>query len=132
MDACEQCGRLDTMVVFLLTCVLIMAMEGFCFWIMKQISLSFIILWVMALCLGIRLGMKNCSKIRNQSLSEIFQSHIFLTQPLLRQKILTAFFERKEKDYLALLNCLYTTNHNNHSMAITLNVLSILLLLDLS
>ena len=57
MDACQQCGRLDTMVVFLLTCVLIMLMEGFCFWIVKQISLSFLIPWVMALCLGIRLGM---------------------------------------------------------------------------
>ena len=44
------------MVVFLLTCVLIMLMEGFCFWIVKQISLTFIIPWVMALCLGIRLG----------------------------------------------------------------------------
>ena len=45
------------MVVFLLSCVLIMLVEGFYSWIIKQISLSFIIPCIMAVCLGVRLGM---------------------------------------------------------------------------
>ena len=65
MNACEQCGRLDTMVVFLLTCVLIMLVEGLCFWVVKQISLSFIIPWVMALCLGMRIVRQNVFEKRN-------------------------------------------------------------------
>ena len=45
------------MVVFLLTCALIMLIEGFCFWILKQISLSFIIPMAMAIFVAMQIGM---------------------------------------------------------------------------